>query len=70
MMDLAGMVGTRAATPGVVRQLSVGSITLRNERAVTVKLPDDDPHAGDGLLPLHHFASVSFRASGYIVFRR
>ena len=69
-MQLSGIVGTRTAAPAVVRGLKVGSITLRNQQAVAVKLDVDDPHTADGLLPLHHFASVSFRASGYIVFRR
>jgi predicted aspartyl protease len=69
-MQLSGMVGTRTATKGTIRQLEVGSITLRNQPVVAVKLDDGDPHAGDGLLPLHHFASVSFHSSGYIVFRR
>ena len=69
-MQLSGIVGTRTVTPGVVRELKVGSITLRSQQAVAVKLDVDDPHMADGLLPLHHFASVSFRASAYIVFRR
>jgi hypothetical protein len=68
--QLTGMTGARDATAAIVRQLAVGSITLRNQTAVAVRLDADDPHAGDGLLPLHHFASVSFHASGYIVFRR
>lgn len=68
--QLSGTIGAHTATAAVVRELSVGSLRLRNEPAVAVSLDADDPHTADGLLPLHHFASVSFRASGYIVFRR
>ena len=57
-------------TPAVVRELRVGDITLRNQPAVAVMRTETDAPDGDGLLPLHHFASVSFNASGYIVFQR
>jgi hypothetical protein len=68
--QISGMAGSSLATRAVVRRLDVGSITLRNQPAVRVTLADGDAHDSDGLLPLHHFGSVSFHASGYIVFRR
>jgi hypothetical protein len=68
--QLTGTVGTRNVTPAVVRELRVGDIMLRNQPAVAVMRTETDAPEGDGLLPLHHFASVSFNASGYIVFQR
>jgi hypothetical protein len=68
--QLTGMVGSESVTPAIVRRLQVGTITLRDQPAVTVARNEADAPAGDGLLPLHHFSSVTFSTAGYIVFRR
>ena len=49
-----------------VRGLTIGSLALRDQTAAIV--PRDDDGGGDGLLPLHQFASVAFAArDGYMV---
>jgi len=65
---LAGrQVGRRA----VLRELQVGAVTLRNQRAVVVTREGSSAVEGDGLMPLHRFSSVSFNNSeGYLVVRR
>lgn len=55
--DLTGRSG---ATLALVREFRVGSLRLRNQVAALVGRPTDDANEGDGLLPLHVFASVSF----------
>jgi hypothetical protein len=67
--QLGGLLGTADVAPAVVRMLKVGAITLRDQPAVIVARNEIDAPAGDGLLPLHHFSSVTFDG-GYIVFRR
>jgi predicted aspartyl protease len=50
-----------------IRALQVGSLTLRDQIAAVVSRDGNAP-AGDGLLPLHQFASVTFRSrAGYMV---
>ncbi len=53
--------GTRRAEPVVIPELRVGGVTWRNEIATVVPRPAGYPEAIDGLMPLHRFASVSFR---------
>jgi hypothetical protein len=58
------------ATMRRIRRLQVGALTLRDQIAAIVSRRQ--PHApdGDGLLPLHRFASVSFASGkGYMVIR-
>jgi predicted aspartyl protease len=51
-----------------VRGLRIGSLTLPDQLAAVVSRPEDDAPEGDGLLPLHHFASVTFGGGGgYLV---
>ena len=53
-----------------LRGLSIGPLALREQVAAFV--PRDEGHAGggDGLLPLHHFGSVTFASrDGYLVIR-
>ena len=54
----------------MLRQLRIGSVTVRNQRAVLVSREGVDAREGDGLMPLHLFASVSFNShEGYLVVR-
>ena len=44
--------------------------TLRDQIAAVVSRPEADAPEGDGLLPLHQFASVTFGSqAGYLVIR-
>jgi predicted aspartyl protease len=67
---LSTLSGSADVTPVVVRHLKIGRLMLLDQPAVTVTRNEADAPEGDGLLPLHHFSSVTFNASGYIVFRR
>ncbi len=68
-MRLDSLAGAVTIRPAVIETLQVGAATLRHQRAaiIAVKTPGED---GDGLLPLHVFASVSFNnRDGYMVVR-
>jgi predicted aspartyl protease len=47
-----------------VRELRIGSATLRNVPAVLVEPPDSAPVTADGLLPLHWFDRVAIDGPG------
>ncbi|HET7745972.1 MAG TPA: aspartyl protease family protein [Vicinamibacteria bacterium] len=49
---------------GQLRDLRVGELTLRGRPAVVIAATGPRDVVGDGLLPLHHFSSVSFSNSG------
>jgi predicted aspartyl protease len=59
---IAGLTGVREARMMRLDVLRVGSLVLRNQRAVTVDRPEPDAPDVDGLLPLHHFSRVGFRS--------
>ena len=61
---------TRRAEPVVIPELRVGGVTWRNQIATVVPRPSGYPQAIDGLMPLHRFASVSFRRSESTVILR
>jgi predicted aspartyl protease len=70
-VGVSGLAAQRLGRGGTVRELRVGTVTLRHQPAVV--LPRDGSRAieGDGLLPLHPFSAVSFNNShAYIVVRR
>jgi predicted aspartyl protease len=46
----------------MLRQLQLGSLVLREQPVAVLARDRDDDVEGDGLLPLHLFASVSFNA--------
>ena len=51
-------------------ELRLGSLTVRDQRVAVVARDQDDVAEGDGVLPLHLFASVSFNArDGYLLLR-
>jgi hypothetical protein len=71
LVAVSGLASQRAARGGVVRELRLGEVTLRNQRAVVLAREGRREVEGDGLLPLHHFSAVSFNNSeGYLAFRR
>ena len=57
---LHSLSGARSAASAVIEELSVGAITFRNQRAVLITRDWPDHFPGDGLLPLHLFARVTF----------
>ena len=69
--ELISMTGSQNVKPMMLRRLQVGSTTVKNERALLVQRNEPDAPEGDGLLPLHLFASVSFNTrDGYLIARR
>jgi len=68
--QLVSVTGTQDAPLMVLRRLLVGSALIENQLALVVPRNEPDAPAGDGLLPLHLFASVTFNsAEGYLVVR-
>lgn len=68
---VSGLALQQEGRRGVLRQLRVGGITLRNQSAVVVRAEGARASRGDGLLPLRQFSSVSFHNSeGYMTVRR
>jgi predicted aspartyl protease len=70
LMPLPSCAMTRTATGSAVMRavqvdrLRVGSVVMRNRPAVVVDRRSPDAPAGDGLLPLSMFESVSFDPTG------
>jgi hypothetical protein len=61
---LASVTGERDVRSGIARELQIGQIVWRHEPVVVVDRPGLNAPAGDGLLPLHHFARVMFNTRG------
>jgi predicted aspartyl protease len=62
MMGVHSLSGRQSARTLMLRELRLGSLTMRDQRVAVVRRDRDDVLDGDGLLPLHLFASVSFNA--------
>jgi hypothetical protein len=63
-----GVAGNgRIAERRTLKRLRVGTVTFRDVDAFAI---DRDEPEVDGLLPLHHFASVSFAAGGACMIAR
>ncbi len=62
--EVSGLASRRGAREAVLRELRLGGITLRNQRAVVLARNGPREVEGDGLLPLHPFSRVSFSHSG------
>jgi len=56
--------GSLRAEPVLIPWLRIGGATWMDEVAAIVPRPPGYPQTIDGLMPLHRFASVSFRRSG------
>lgn len=52
--------GARPAVGVLIDQLSIGALTLHDQPAIIVERDSDHELLGDGLLPLHLFARVTF----------
>ena len=66
--SLAG--GQRVRTM-ILQELRLGAITLRDHTVAVIPRDSDEVVEGDGLLPLHLFASVSFSArEGYLILHK
>jgi predicted aspartyl protease len=61
---LRTLSGHRLVRRVLVDELRVGDVLLRNQRAVIVQSDQADTPLGDGLLPLHLFARVTFNGPG------
>ena len=59
-VEVATAEGSRWARGVRLRELRLGSRTIRDIPAVTLERPDPRPADGDGLLPLHLFERVTF----------
>ena len=46
----------------MMRELRIGDVIVRNQPVAVIARDDGDLLDGDGVLPLHLFASVSFNA--------
>ena len=57
---LKTLSGQRAVRRAVIETIDVGAIRLHNQSAVVVEDREPDAALGDGLLPLHLFARVTF----------
>lgn len=70
VIEVVVLAGRQVGRGAVVRELEVGAVTLRNQRAVVVRREGTSAVEGDGLMPLHQFSSVSFNNhEGYLVVR-
>jgi predicted aspartyl protease len=54
--------GRQDARAMMLRELNLGDVTIRDQRVAVVARDPADVLEGDGLLPLHLFASVTFNA--------
>jgi hypothetical protein len=69
--DVSALGVHQAARGAILRRLTVGAVTLRDEPTLVVSRQGANSVEGDGLLPLHRFSSVSFSNSeAYLVVRR
>jgi predicted aspartyl protease len=69
-LALQTLGGTRRAASMVIPSLRIGGATWRDEIATVVPRPAGYPQDIDGLMPLHRFASVSFRRTESTVILR
>jgi predicted aspartyl protease len=71
LVGVSGLAAEQSARRGVLRELRVGGVTLRNQPAVVLGRDGSSAIEGDGLLPLHQFSIVSFNnREGYLVVRK
>lgn len=66
-LRLDTLVASREIQAGVVRRLNVGPLALTNQAAALVARDAPDAPEGDGLLPLHRFRTVTFRADERVI---
>ena len=57
---VSALAQRRIGRGALVRELRLGPLVLRDQPAIVLERGDDGALEGDGLMPLHHFSSVSF----------
>jgi hypothetical protein len=62
MTSIRSLSGGQFARTVMLPELKLGPMTVRHQRVAIVSRDEEDVAEGDGLLPLHLFASVSFNA--------
>jgi predicted aspartyl protease len=62
LTSIRSLSGGQFAHMLMLRELKLGPMTVKNQRVAIVARDEDDVAEGDGVLPLHLFASVSFNA--------
>ena len=62
LTSVHGLSGGQSARTMMLRELRLGEITVRDQPVAVIARDSNDLVEGDGLLPLHLFASVSFNA--------
>jgi hypothetical protein len=62
MTAVHSLSGGQRVRTMMLRELRLGSLTIRDQPVAVVPRDANDEAEGDGLLPLHLFASVSFNA--------
>lgn len=68
--ELSDWSGRRAVETRRILALRIGPLTLRDQIAAAIGRPQSAASEGDGLLPLHSFASVTFESlEGYLSIR-
>ena len=68
--SVQSLSGIDTARLMMMRELRIGDVTVRNQPVAVIARDGGDVLEGDGLLPLHLFASVSFNArEQYLVIR-
>jgi hypothetical protein len=68
--ELSDSSGRREVGTRRILALRIGNWTLRNQIAAVIDRPPSSASEGDGLLPLHSFASVTFESrDGFLVIR-
>jgi len=60
--SVQSLSGSQTVRMMMMRELRIGDVTVRNEPVAVIARDGVDVDEGDGLLPLHLFASVSFNA--------
>ena len=69
-MNVQSLSGLQHVRTMMLRTLRLGTLTLKDYPVAVVPRNPDDAVEGDGLLPLHLFASVTFNArEGYLILR-
>jgi hypothetical protein len=61
-MTVRSVSGVQNVRTMMLRELRLGTLTLKDHPVAVVRREPDDVGEGDGLLPLHVFASVTFNA--------
>ncbi len=62
MTAVHSLAGGQQVRTMMLRELRLGSLVLKEQRVAVLVREREDDVEGDGLLPLHLFASVSFNA--------